>query len=123
MRKYRLLETRVTVEEIGMNSADSVDEKQKPRLVDISTLDLYNLLQFFLTILSEKAWRYIGLRVNPVTGEKETDFGRAHAAIDCIMFLLDKLESHLTENERNQLRNLVTDLQINYARQVEGERK
>jgi hypothetical protein len=113
----------MTIGWIGMNSDNSVDEKQKPTFVDISTLDLYPLLQFFITILSEKAWRYIGLRVNPVTGDKETDFGRAHATIDCILFLLDKLEQNLTENKRNQLRNLVTDLQINYARQVEGERK
>jgi hypothetical protein len=113
----------VTVEEFNMNSADSVDEIQKPRFVDISTLDLYHLLQFFITILSEKAWRHMGLRVNPVTGEKETDFGRAHAAIDCIIFLLEKLEPHLTENEKNKLRNLVTDLQINYARQIEEEQK
>ncbi len=106
-----------------MNSADSADEKQKARFVDISTLDLYNLLQFFITILNEKAWRYIGLRVDPTKDEIETDFERAHVAIDCIMCLVDKLESHLAEDEKNQLRNLITDLQINYARQVGGKGK
>lgn len=106
-----------------MNAADSDDKKQKARAVDVSTLDLYHLLQFFITILSEKTWRYIGLRVDPLTGEIETDFERAHTAIDCIISLVDKLEPHLTEDEGNRLRNLITDLQINYARQVEVKRK
>jgi hypothetical protein len=111
------------VEEVGMNSADRADEKQQAGLVDISTLDLYHLLQFFITILNEQAWRYIGLRVDPTTDEIETDFERAHVAIDCIMSLVDKLEPHLAEDERTRLRSLITDLQINYARQVGGKAK
>ncbi len=106
-----------------MNSVDNADEKQKAGFVDISTLDLYHLLQFFIMVLNEKAWRYIGLRVDPISGEIETDFERAHVAIDCIISLVDRLESHLTEDEKNRLRSLITDLQINYARQVEGKGK
>jgi len=111
------------VEEVGMDSAGSAGEKQKAGLVDISTLDLYHLLQFFITILSEKAWRYIGLRVDPTTGEMDTDFERAHVAIDCIMSLAEKLEPHVTEDEKNRHGSLITDLQINYARQFEGKEK
>jgi len=113
----------VTVVEFGLNSADSAGEKQKAGFVDISTLDLYHLLQFFITILSEKAWRCIGLRADPATGKMDTDFERAHVAIDCIMLLAEKLEPHLTEEEKNRHGNLITDLQINYARQVEGKEK
>jgi hypothetical protein len=65
----------------------------------------------------------MGLRVDPVSGEIEKDLERAHAAIDCIIFLVDKLESHLTEEESDRLRSLITDLQINYARQIEGKSK
>ena len=108
-------------EGFGMSSTESVDEdeKQKAGLVDISTLDVYLLLQFFITLLSEKAWRYIGLRVDPRTNETETDFERAQVAIDCIIAIVDKLEPRLTGDEKNRLRNLITDLQINYARQLE----
>jgi hypothetical protein len=112
----------VFVENDVMNS-DSDDEKEKVGLIDISTLDLYHLLQFFITILSEKAWLYMGLRVDSISGKIEKDLMKAHAAIDCIILLVDKLESHLTEEENNQLRNLITDLQINYAHQVEGKNK
>lgn len=101
-----------------MNSADSTGEK-KAGFVDVSTLDIYHLLQFFIMVLSEKAWRYIGLRVDPMTDEIKTDFERAHVAIDCIMSLVDKLEPHLTGDEKNRFRSLITDLQINYTRQVE----
>ncbi len=106
-----------------MNSTDTADEKRKAGFVDVSTLDLYHILQFFITILNEKAWRYIGLRVDPIKGEIETDFERAQVAIDSVMSLVDKLEPHLTEDEKNRLRNLITDLQINYASQVRGKGK
>lgn len=109
------------MEKVILNSDNDSDEKQKLGVVDISTLDIYHLLQFFITILTEKAWRYMGLRVDPGSGEIDKDLERAHASIDCIIFLVDKLESHLTEEEKNRLRNLITDLQINYARQV-GEK-
>jgi hypothetical protein len=112
----------VFVEKDVMNS-DIDDEKEKVGVIDISTLELYHLLQFFITILSEKAWRYMGLRVDAISGKIEKDLIKAHAAIDCIIFLVDKLEAHLTEEEINQLRNLITDLQINYAHQVEGKSK
>jgi hypothetical protein len=109
--------------EFVMNSDSNVDEKEKVGVVDISTLDLYRLLRFFVSILSEKAWQHIGLRVDVASGEVEKDLERAHAAIDCIIFLVDKLESHLTEGENDRLRNLITDLQINYARQIEEKSK
>lgn len=99
----------------------SSDEGEKPKAgpIDISTLDIYNLLQFFITLLSEKAWRYMGLRVDPRTSEMETDFERAHVTIDCIIFLVDKLEPHLSGDDKNRLRNLITDLQLNYAQQAQ----
>ena len=57
--------------------------------------------------------------MDPRTDEVETDFERAHVAIDCIISLVDKMEPQLTGDDQNRLRNLITDLQINYARQVE----
>jgi hypothetical protein len=86
--------------------------------VDISLLDLYQLLELFIGLLSEQAWRYMGLRVDPRTNEIKTDFVRAHVAIDCIISLVDKLELHLASRDKDRLRNLITDLQINYAQQM-----
>jgi hypothetical protein len=86
--------------------------------VEISMLDIYQLLEIFIMLLSEHAWRYIGLRVDPRTNEIKKDFERAHVAIDCIIALVDKMESHLSSEDKNRLRNLITDLQVNYAQQV-----
>ena len=55
------------------------------------------------------------------TGEIEKDFEKAHTAIDCIIFLVDKLEPNLTKDESNRLRTLITNLQMNYANQVEAK--
>ena len=95
------------------------EEKQDEGSVDISFLDLYQLLELFVMLLSEQVWRYIGLRVDPQTNEIKKDFERAHVAIDCIISIVDKLEPHLSEGSKNSLRSLITDLQINYARQLE----
>jgi len=106
-----------------LDSAENAGDKPKAEFVDIATLDLYHLLPFFITILSEKAWRYIGLRVDPTTGEMTPDFERAHVAIDCIIALAEKLEPHVTEEEKNRYGRLITDLQINYARQAAEKKK
>jgi hypothetical protein len=42
----------------------------------------------------------------------------AHIAIDCIISLVDKIEPNLENTEREHLRRLITDLQLNYAEQI-----
>lgn len=102
-----------------MSSTPSKPERQEAGPVDISFLDLYQLLELFVMLLSEQAWLHMGLRVDPRTNEIKKDFERAHVAIDCIISIVDKLEPHLTGDVKNRLRSLITDLQINYARQLE----
>lgn len=106
-----------------MNTSTSESEKQEAGPVDISFLDLYQLLKLFVMLLSEQAWKHMGLKVDPRTNEIKKDFQRAHVAIDCIISIVDKLEPHIAENTKNHLRNLITDLQINYARQLEQKKQ
>ncbi|MFH0896602.1 MAG: DUF1844 domain-containing protein [Candidatus Bathyarchaeota archaeon] len=87
--------------------------------LDISFLDLYQLLELFVTLLSEQAWRNIGLKVNPRTNEIKKDFRKAHLAIDSIISIVDKLEPNVAGDVRNRLRTIISDLQINYIRQLE----
>lgn len=86
-------------------------------VLDISTLDIYPILGFFLNILNVKAWQYMGLRVDPNTQKIQKDLQKAILTIDCVAFIIDKLAPQLEEDERNKLRALLTDLQINYVRQ------
>ena len=91
-------------------------EEKKPAAFDITFLDTYALLELFIEILNMQAWQHMGLRVKPGTDKVETDFKRANVAIDCIAFLIDKLESHIQDIEKNRLRGLLTDLQVNFIR-------
>jgi hypothetical protein len=58
------------------------------------------------------------LRVNPGTNELKKDLVKAHVAIDCIISLVDKMEPYIEDEEKERLRRLITDLQINYAEQM-----
>jgi len=91
-------------------------EEQKARFLDVTALDLYELIKLFVSILCAQAWQHLGLRVKTGTDRIEKDFERAKAAIDCVTFLVDKLEPHVVDQERNEMRKVLADLQINFAR-------
>ena len=105
---------------LPLSSVSNGSEKmeQEPSSVDVSLLDVYQLLEVFVVLLTEKAWRYIGLHVNPSTNKMEKDLLKAHDTIDCIIFLVDKMEPHIPDSEKARLRNMITDLQLNYAEQM-----
>ena len=98
--------------------SESENKEQEPSPVDISSLDIYKLVELFIMLLSEKAWRYIGLRVDPATNKINKDLTKARVAIDCIISLVDKIESNIDKAEVESLRRLITDLQLNYAEQI-----
>jgi hypothetical protein len=98
--------------------SESEKKGQEPKPVDISSLDIYQLVELFIVLLSEQAWRYIGLRVDPSTNKMNQDLTKAHIAIDCIISLVDKIEANLNDEEKERLRRLITDLQLNYAEKM-----
>lgn len=97
---------------------ESAESEQEPNPVDISSLDVYQLVELFIMLLNEQAWRYIGLRVDPRTNKINKDLAKAHVAIDCIISLVDKIEPDLESAEIERLRRQITDLQLNYAEQM-----
>lgn len=96
------------------------DKGDEDSVFDISSLDTYVVFALFVNILGSQAWRHMGLRIKPGTNEVEKDLERAKTAIDCIAFLVEKLEPHIPEDEKKSLRNLLADLQINFARIAES---
>ena len=103
---------------MGSTPSDSEKTEQEPNSVDISLLDIYQLLELFVMLLSEQAWRYMGLRAESHTNEIKKDLEKAHVAIDCIISLVDKMEHQLADAEKERLRSLIADLQINYVQQM-----
>jgi Domain of unknown function (DUF1844) len=103
---------------LSSTPSESEKKEQEPSPVDISLLDIYQLVDLFIMLLSEQAWRYIGLRVDPRTNKIDKDLAKAHVAIDCIISLVDKIEPNIDNAEIERLRRLITDLQLNYAEQM-----
>ena len=94
-------------------------EQREAGSIDVSFLDLYQMLELFIMLLREQAWRHMGLKVDPRTNEVKKDFERAHTSIECIIAITDKVETYLSIDTKNRIRSLITDLQINYAQQLE----
>ena len=96
------------------------NESEKDKVgstLDITSIDIYPLLGLFINILNEQAWQYMGLRVRPATQKVEKDLLKARIAIDCVIFLFDKLEPKLSNEEKNKMQALLNDLQINFVSQ------
>ncbi len=94
------------------------EEEAEPQPVDLTALDLDQLLGLFISLLVAKAWQYMGLRITPGKEDVEKDLAKASAAIDCVSYMVDKLAPSLPDEETAKLRGMVTDLQLNFARQA-----
>lgn len=94
------------------------DKEEEPQAVDLTALELDQLLGLFIGILSAKAWQYMGIRLTPGKGDAEKDMVKAAAAIDCVAFLAEKIAPSLPVEEAGRLRAMVSDLQINYAKKL-----
>lgn len=77
-------------------------------------LETRNLAKALLAVFDGHAWRHLGLVASPGTGETQKDLPSAQLAIDCVQFLLTKVESDLTDAERRESQRRLTDLRMNY---------
>lgn len=78
------------------------------------------LAKTLLAIFDQQAWVAMGLVASPQTGQPTTDLPAAQLAIDCVQFLLGKVENDLAEEERRDARRRLNDLRMNYlAKQSE----
>jgi hypothetical protein len=94
------------------------EEKESPAPLNLTAVELDDLLGLFIGILSEKAWQYMGIRLAPGKSEAEKDMAKAQSAIDCVAFLTEKIASSISPDDARRLRSMVTDLQLNYVKQV-----
>lgn len=99
--------------------AEEMSEEERQRLLkEVLAPDLHVLIIGMVERLGELAWMHMGLVANPATGSIEKDLTRAKLAIDCAQALTDRVIPHIAEEERRELRNLVSNLQINFVRQM-----
>ena len=77
-------------------------------------MDVRTLALALLAAFDGHAWRAMGFLADPKTGETTKDLPSAQLAIDCVQFLLSKLESGMADSERREVQRRLTDLRMNY---------
>ena len=80
--------------------------------------DLPVLFVWFISMLSGKAWEYLGLIMNPETKEINKDFKKAKIAIDTITFLYDQIKDDLNPEDFKRIDNLLANLRMNYVEKL-----
>jgi hypothetical protein len=83
--------------------------------LDLSSLEIEDLIGIFVGVLSGKALEHMGLPVKEGE-EPEKDLRRASVAINSMSCLVDQLEPLVDEDVAKRYRSLVSDLQLNYVR-------
>ena len=91
------------------------EEKQEEPLKEP---DLPTLFIWFISMLSGKAWEYLGLIMNPETKEINKDLKKAKIAIDTIAFLFDQIKAALTKEDFKRIENLLANLRMNYVEKL-----
>jgi hypothetical protein len=65
----------------------------------------------------------MGKLVNPATNKTDRNMPQAKATIDMIRMLKEKTANNLTENETKLIEQVVLNLQLNYADEIEKDKK
>ncbi|MEP6754670.1 MAG: DUF1844 domain-containing protein [Chthonomonadales bacterium] len=87
----------------------------------LPSLSIRDRLLMSIDILHQGSWISMGLVADPATGEMKRDLEQARIAIDCVGYLALKVDSQLDDHTRRELKNLVSDLQINFVQQSSHE--
>lgn len=109
-----------TINEDSAQAEEPANEQQSqaageeaPQMPDF---DVYTLLGLMIGSLTEKAWEYMGVRLAPGAKEIKKDIEQAKLAVDTVTFLVDKLNPHMSEEERKAVKVMVSELQINFVK-------
>ncbi len=97
------------------------EEKEKEVGEETKELDLPTLFIWFISLLSGKAWEYLGLIMNPETKQINQDLKKAKISIDTIAFLYEQIKDFLSREDFNRIENLLTNLRMNYVQKLKKE--
>lgn len=104
------------VNPINLDGISSVmSDNRQP--VELLSLEMDEILHYFLSITSTKSVQYLGAPtlegIEPVK-----DLEKARLAIDCTRFLVEKLRPFVSEEESKQLNAVVSNLQFAYVKET-----
>ena len=86
--------------------------------VPLQALDVYDMLRFVVSLLTQQAWVSLGIQKAPGAEEVEQDLPQAKVAIDTLEFVIDKLAPALEPQEEAELNSALSNLQINYVKRA-----
>jgi hypothetical protein len=91
-------------------------EKEEAKQIELLDLEIEDLLRFIISLTSTKAIQYLGVSVKQNKTQKK-DLKRARDAIDTTTILVEKLESYINEDEKKELTQMISNLQLSYVRE------
>jgi hypothetical protein len=97
---------------------EKVKEEEKKQEEHFKEPDLPVLFVWFISMLSGKAWEYLGLIMNPETKEMNKDLKKAKIAIDTVAFLYDQIKDDLNPEDFKRIENLLANLRMNYVEKL-----
>lgn len=97
---------------------EKVKEKEKKQEEHFKEPDLPVLFVWFISMLSGKAWEYLGLIMNPETKEMNKDLKKAKIAIDTVAFLYDQIKNDLNPEDFKRIENSLANLRMNYVEKL-----
>src|SRR5665648_406027 len=123
MRKKKIIKKKKEIKEkkIKKEKKEETKEKvkeEKKQEEGFKEPDLPVLFVWFISMLSGKAWEYLGLIMNPETKEINKDFKKAKIAIDTITFLYDQIKDDLNPEDFKRIDNLLANLRMNYVEKL-----
>ena len=96
---------------------DQETEETVPE-VPLQALDVYDMLRFVVSLLTQQAWVSLGIQKAPGAEEVEQDLPQAKVAIDTLEFVIGKLAPDLEPQEEAELDSALSNLQINYVKRA-----
>jgi hypothetical protein len=103
-------------EEIKEEKAQKEEEKKQEE--HFKEPDLPVLFVWFISMLSGKAWEYLGLIMNSETKEINKDLKKAKITIDTVAFLYDQIKDDLSPEDFKRIENLLANLRMNYVEKL-----
>jgi len=97
---------------------EEVKKEEKKQGENFKEPDLPVLFVWFISMLSGKAWEYLGLIMNPETKEMNKDLKKAKITVDTVAFLYDQIKDDLNPEDFKRIENLLANLRMNYVEKL-----
>ena len=76
--------------------------------------DVSSLVKSLIPMMGSQAWIFMGKVVNPLQRKVTRDLEQAKLAVDVVGALLEKVDPWLSDDERAQMRQMVSELRMNF---------